>query len=816
MKLTLKNFRCYTDQTFEFEDDTITLINGPSGHGKTTILLAIQFALYGSTNHKYLVCHNKTGCEVKLEYKNFKVKRTKRPNILNVEVDGLFYEDKEAQIVLNKYFGVTNSSVFFMDLSHPEKMEYLEKIVNADCDVKDLKLKIKTEISNLSKELAILDGQISNTECMLNIVQKPEKIEKPDKDNFFRSNYTLKNLEKDELMERKNQTINHIEIERNKNIKFNGLFEQKQVLEDEIISVGQINPEIESEINHLTKHLSNLKVKNNHLNKQKENFFIVEESLKELENYQNINGETLHELKEKITQTEIDIEQAIAFMEITTFNKQKDEFEALLDQEKLEWQEKVTSLHEQIDKLSNGIGEPQSIDVLKQKKIKFEVAQTFNLKYSLEEVKAQIEALKLKFFKSYTCGNCDHKIIINMDTLEQVDVNHMSLDKNERFDSTIKAQLKKLENLKDNINQNNEFMKTINIEELNAQIDHNIKYTELTEKLERIRSFKPSNSLIKMEKKIKKLSLTLPSDLADLKIKDLDLLKDEKRDLTIQLNKISEKLKIKDNLLKKIETKESYDEFEHSKIINEIESQTEALNLKQLELEKFKNKKRLEDKLEALKIKMEELNFNGENLPYLEVELQKINLGLQYHHKFDEYKNFQCQLKKYKKVKDTLNNFKISKENMEHTYLKTLLFKQKVIEAEHESLQFMVNIINTHLEILLKDFFSESFGDPIQIYLELISDKRPQVNTVINYKGNRVDYKSLSTGEYARVKLAFDLTFKEILGENIIMLDECTANLDQDLSTKIFNKIKGTFPSKTILVVAHQVVMGTFDHVLSL
>jgi DNA repair exonuclease SbcCD ATPase subunit len=163
MKLTLKNFRCYTHQTFEFDDDTVTLISGPSGHGKTTILLAIQFALYGSTNHKYLVSHNKTSCEVELEYKNFKIKRTKRPNILNVELNSKKFEDKEAQIILNKYFGVTNSSIFFMDLSTDQKMEFLEKIVNVDCDVKDLKNKIKIEISGLNKELAILDGQISNT-----------------------------------------------------------------------------------------------------------------------------------------------------------------------------------------------------------------------------------------------------------------------------------------------------------------------------------------------------------------------------------------------------------------------------------------------------------------------------------------------------------------------------------------------------------------------------------------------------------------------------------------------------------------------------
>lgn len=816
MKITLKNFRCYTDQTFEFEDDTITLINGPSGHGKTTILLAIQFALYGSTNHKYLVCHNRTGCEVKLEYKNFKIKRTKRPNILNIQVDGQFYEDKEAQIILNKYFGVTNSSVFFMDLSHLEKMEFLEKIVNVDCDVKDLKQRIKIEISNLNKELAILDGQIFNTKSMLDIIQKPIKVEKPNKNLFFRLDHTLKNFEKDGLILKKEQTIKQLEFERDKNIKFNGLFEQKHVLEDEIVSLGQINPEITTEIETITKFLVELKAKNNHFMKQKENFSVVNESLEELEKYQNINGELIRDLEEKITKVEINIEQAIGFMEIVTFNKQKSEFEVLLNQEKFEWQEKVTSLQKQINDLNNGCFEPKNIDELKQKRDKFEVAQTFNLKYNLIEIEAQIEALKLKFFKIYRCGHCDHKIVINMDTMERVDLDHSNLDKNEKFDSTIKPELKKLENFRDSINQNNEFMKTVDIENLKLQIDHNIRYTTLIGELKRMGSFKPSNSLVKMEKKIKKLSSTLPLDLVDFKIKDLDLLKDEKRDLTIQLNTISEKLKVKENLLKKIENKENYDEFEHSKIINEIERQTEALNLKRLEMEKFKNKKRLEGKLVSLKIKMEELNFNEENLPQLNIDLQNINLGLQYHHEFEEYKNFHIQLKKYKKVKDTLNNFKISKENMEQTYLKTLVFKQKVIEAEHESLEFMVNIINTHLEILLRDFFSESFGDPIQIYLELVSDKRPQVNTVINYKGNKVDYKSLSTGEYARVKLAFDLTFKEILGENIIMLDECTANLDQDLSTKIFNKIKGTFPSKTILVVAHQVVMGTFDHVLSL
>jgi DNA repair exonuclease SbcCD ATPase subunit len=196
-------------------------------------------------------------------------------------------------------------------------------------------------------------------------------------------------------------------------------------------------------------------------------------------------------------------------------------------------------------------------------------------------------------------------------------------------------------------------------------------------------------------------------------------------------------------------------------------------------------------------------------------EQSEIDSRLEYLERLREYEAYQAQLAKYATLEHDLLQLQNDKKGVERRYLKTLLFRQKVIEAEHESLQQTVDMVNAHLDMLLQDFFSESFGDPIQIYLDLVNDnKRPRVDTVINYKGNKIDYKSLSTGEYTRVKLAFDLAFKEILDEHIVMLDECTANLDQDLSTKIFAKIQSTFTSKTILVVAHQVVTGAFDHII--
>ena len=66
MKLKLINFKCYTEKTFEFDDNSFILISAPSGAGKSTILLAIQYVLYGiGSNVKY---YGKTNCSVEFEY----------------------------------------------------------------------------------------------------------------------------------------------------------------------------------------------------------------------------------------------------------------------------------------------------------------------------------------------------------------------------------------------------------------------------------------------------------------------------------------------------------------------------------------------------------------------------------------------------------------------------------------------------------------------------------------------------------------------------------------------------------------------------
>ena len=78
------------------------------------------------------------------------------------------------------------------------------------------------------------------------------------------------------------------------------------------------------------------------------------------------------------------------------------------------------------------------------------------------------------------------------------------------------------------------------------------------------------------------------------------------------------------------------------------------------------------------------------------------------------------------------------------------------------------------------------------------------------------DISMLSGGESARVSLAFTLALSEIFNSPIIMLDECTASLDEELTNTVFNSIKSTFNDKLVIIVAHQISEALFDKVIQL
>jgi ABC-type transport system involved in cytochrome bd biosynthesis fused ATPase/permease subunit len=85
------------------------------------------------------------------------------------------------------------------------------------------------------------------------------------------------------------------------------------------------------------------------------------------------------------------------------------------------------------------------------------------------------------------------------------------------------------------------------------------------------------------------------------------------------------------------------------------------------------------------------------------------------------------------------------------------------------------------------------------------------INIEIEYKGMEADMNMLSGGELSRVILAYTLALAEMFNTPLLLLDECTASLDEDTTNTVFEVIKDNFHGKMVIIIAHQVIEGGFD-----
>lgn len=111
LKISLNYFRCWENLVIEIPLGSVTLIKGSSGRGKTTLLQAITWGLYGNIR---LVTPNhieKAKTRVIIEILNTNksptiIDRRKNPNRLLLTYEDKTYEDKVAQSIIDNIFGI--------------------------------------------------------------------------------------------------------------------------------------------------------------------------------------------------------------------------------------------------------------------------------------------------------------------------------------------------------------------------------------------------------------------------------------------------------------------------------------------------------------------------------------------------------------------------------------------------------------------------------------------------------------------------------------------------------------------------------------
>ena len=789
MKLRLKNFRCYENREFDFGEKGLTLLHGSSGVGKSTLLMAIDFALFG--NGTKVVSHGKKSCCVELEIDDMKIVRKKGPNHLIVNDS---YEDDAGENIIKERFGNSISYIpqnirkAFVLMSPSERLDFLESFAFSGTDIAAIKARSKSIIRETSDNHIKTLGNLEFASKILEETPKPQEIPFPIKCAKASRERCIKNEEiryKNTLIliRRSEKEIELLQAEMNSIDILNAVLDEKKMnvseLSEKIIS-------LEEKISNLhysgDENLSNLRKELEYFVKKKD-YFLLQDRYTE-------NTKRLEELKKKEQEEHEKIKERL------WSSIPKDEIE-----EQIQLWRDLKVKKTEYDRIEK---EMKSLKV-------DEKDYTEELRNLNTQIKTQEELiLKLKLQKQIMkCPHCEHKLRVSQNTL----ILH---SENEQISGDVPEMIKELEKrkteevkLQSHITCNK--VKKERVESLQKELDILLeeigedKDADIITNLKELETYKSENILLESQLKFSNTIVSL------------------------EQNNSSDKRKL-DSIVLENNFNSNLDETElRKKITDETLLLEQIKSLKQRILESQRQKEKIETEINTLNNthikKYTKVNSVEE---IISLKNAKNDIIVENQKKRDEIQIILQQIEKYKEYEKTLESWQnIYKKK---TFLETqeieerkrhaaaCLFRDKILEAESIAIQNMIDNINTHVQLYLEYFFPDN---PINVRINAFKEtkkeeSKPSINLEIDYKGIEHDLTMLSGGELSRIILAFTLALAEIHNCPLIMLDECTSSLDQDLTSSVISGLKENFGEKLVILIAHQVVQGVFDKTIKL
>lgn len=816
MKITLKNFRCYENSSFDFGDKGLVLLSGISGTGKTSIILGIYFALFGTGNK--LAMYGKTSCSVTLEFNDMTITRTKRPNRVVVKTDGNKYEDDSAQSIINKKFGDSfkttgyisqNARDSFILMSPIEKLGFIESFAFQDINLTQIKKRCKDLIKKRNENLLKTTSQLEMASLMIKEMEKPENIEFPLK------------CKKNRKIAIKNEIIRH----KNTITLIKRCKKKIGVLHAELHSLEVLNAQLQSKQETLDTTIEKL----------------ADSSLEE--------SKIEYEGDEKITEYENQLSLIISQRELIVLQNRYDDDTNRLNNMKKEEDNnkhtKISTIEESIwteyteDDCNNMIKEYkqtikdlEKIQDLKHDLSKYKVDKT-QLNTLIEDLEKAKESLNIKKKlidkleiqqEVFKCPSCSVGLRFNDDDLELYegignnedclgDIDTLSEEistlkrKISSLETTIPIKQNKLERSKE-ISKNitdieDQYEEVPNIKEMKTELKDIRDYKSSQEELKRqLKNLTETNNytstIISFEKSLKQLSKKITEMKKDSDKKYNEINEEELRISITNQKQNKEKLKSTIYTIEKLTREQTI-----------IEQQIESC--KKVHLEQFNNINTTEKIKDNIKKQLTELTNLEEKHNEHQQNVENIEKYNDYIKNKDTYDSWETKI-------DVLQKEEYQCRKM---YAATTLLREKILEAESIAMLNIISSINAHTQGYLESFFPEH---PISVKLVPFKEtkkgksitKKPQINIEIEYKGMEADINMLSGGELSRVILAYALALGEMFNTPMMLLDECTSSLDQELTGVVMDGIREHFDGKLVLIIAHQVVKGQFDTVIKI
>ena len=190
MKIILHNFMNYKNAEYTVPSSGMVLLYGPSGKGKTTLLLAFLYVLYGNVRKVASLNDKKSKTHVTLVRGSTTIMRSSRPSKIVVTTPQVRLEEAEAQSFIDSLMGMNgheflmthalvqgNKSILAMTAA--QILQTIEKLTCPD-EVKKQRFKvyIKDEIAKSQECLSQLQVKI---QIETQLAVKPKSVDKAPK-----------------------------------------------------------------------------------------------------------------------------------------------------------------------------------------------------------------------------------------------------------------------------------------------------------------------------------------------------------------------------------------------------------------------------------------------------------------------------------------------------------------------------------------------------------------------------------------------------------------------------------------------------------
>jgi DNA repair exonuclease SbcCD ATPase subunit len=819
MRITLKNFRCHIDGTFEFPDQGLIAISGSSGSGKSSLLKAICYGFYGKIPGKVKkpYTHGKTTSSVEIEYLGLVITRHAKPKRLLVTYDGVEYEEDPAQDIITQTLGMNygeflaaayviqrgNTSV--LSLSSAEQIKFIETLANSSSERyhQEVKEKIKSidcEMVKVKAELGILGAQLEEKEGVYpEIPMVPKEIEEgidPDKVRAEIKRLEASLLKYQHTLEETRVCLESARTEEKKrattDAKVATLKKEIEELKRQIHDTPS-NDELQNQVEELDIDIdhrkTNINYYRNYLSyiKEREKFDAA------VKDHQDRTYQRLEELKSKVVD---DPTIQIMEEEVSTAEQQQKEY----DSAKARYDVEITSKEKSRKELgvlfktikaflSSADGFEGDMATIKTPSQMIECLKGYRDSRVLV-----FKELRLHNKKRMRCPGCSACVVVSDDgeALEPAEE-----DSNGGVDEDIISAIQVSIDILDTY--------ISKVSELSLSLNTKIKSLgnpppdplTLHKNLLRVKRIKKEYEELDPE--------SLPPVIFRMKSSLEESGKDFLRETTPLEEAEAYLLSLEDEIFEVVSKRDTIKQN-----ITDLEISQHTLKTKTSQLAKLSsstprdtgpNSKTLEDRVAKITLAVSDTN--------IAIQSQRRILD-----SVADYEHYQATLLEidgiHSKIEETESRMAVLERRLEGAYG----LEEAEKEAEILALEETVSSINEHAKIYLDQMFS----DPIMVRLECIKDKgkggpKLQLNTVIDYKGDTYDdIEELSGGERQRSDIAFLLAVNDMLGSPFLILDECLNELDASINTEVLSLIRDMCGgTKLILVISHEAVRGVFD-----